>query len=71
VLPGTADSRRLTREKLVHGLTSGATGALFADVRYLVHVTDLASALVELAGSSRSGINHVAAAWGDWPGGPV
>jgi len=49
------------REKLVHDLVSGATtGALFADdVRCPVHVTDLASALLELARSPYSGIHHV------------
>ncbi|MEJ3749066.1 sugar nucleotide-binding protein [Actinomycetes bacterium KLBMP 9797] len=51
-------------EKLVHALASGATtGALFTDdVRCPVHVTDLASALLELARSSYSGIHHVAGA---------
>jgi dTDP-4-dehydrorhamnose reductase len=51
-------------EKLVHALASGATtGALFTDdVRCPVHVTDLASALLELANSSYSGIHHVAGA---------
>jgi dTDP-4-dehydrorhamnose reductase len=49
-------------ERLVHALASGAaTGALFADeVRCPVHVTDLASALLELAASPRAGICHVA-----------
>jgi dTDP-4-dehydrorhamnose reductase len=49
-------------ERLVHALACGAaTGFLFADeVRCPVHVTDLASALLELAASARSGICHVA-----------
>jgi dTDP-4-dehydrorhamnose reductase len=49
-------------EKLVHALASGsATGALFADeVRCPVHVTDLASALLEVAASSRAGVCHLA-----------
>jgi dTDP-4-dehydrorhamnose reductase len=51
-------------EKLVHALATGArTGALFTDdVRCPVHVTDLASALLELAGSPYAGIHHVAGA---------
>ncbi len=51
-------------EKVVHALASGAkTGALFTDdVRCPVHVTDLASALSELARSSYCGIQHVAGA---------
>jgi dTDP-4-dehydrorhamnose reductase len=49
-------------ERLVHDLASGAaTGVLFADqVRCPVHVTDLASALLELAASSYAGICHIA-----------
>ena len=49
-------------ERLVHELASGAaTGVLFADqVRCPVDVTDLASALLELAGSSPAAICHVA-----------
>jgi dTDP-4-dehydrorhamnose reductase len=49
-------------ERLVHTLASGAaTGVLFADqVRCPVHVTDLASALLELAASSHAGICHLA-----------
>ena len=49
-------------ERLVHDLASGAaTGVLFADqVRCPVHVTDLASALLELAASPHAGICHVA-----------
>jgi len=51
-------------EAFVHALASGATtGVLFTDdVRCPVHVTDLASALLELAGSPHSGIHHVAGA---------
>jgi dTDP-4-dehydrorhamnose reductase len=49
-------------ERLVHDLASGAaTGVLFADqVRCPVHVSDLASALLELAASPHAGICHVA-----------
>jgi dTDP-4-dehydrorhamnose reductase len=49
-------------ERLVHELASGAgTGVLFADqVRCPVHVTDLASALMELAATPRAGICHLA-----------
>jgi dTDP-4-dehydrorhamnose reductase len=49
-------------EKLVHALASGTqTGALFTDdVRCPIHVSDLASALLELARSSYSGVHHVA-----------
>jgi dTDP-4-dehydrorhamnose reductase len=50
-------------EAFVHALASGATGVLFTDdIRCAVHVTDLASALLELAGSPHSGIHHVAGA---------
>src|SRR5215469_7621313 len=51
-------------ERLVHALASGAAaGALFTDdVRCPVHVTDLASALLELAASPQAGIHHVAGA---------
>lgn len=51
-------------ETLVHALASGVkTGALFTDdLRCPVHVTDLASALLELSRSSYSGIHHVAGA---------
>ncbi|MFI7442728.1 SDR family oxidoreductase [Nonomuraea indica] len=51
-------------EARVHALASGTTaGVLFTDdVRCPVHVTDLASALLELTGSSSSGIHHVAGA---------
>jgi dTDP-4-dehydrorhamnose reductase len=49
-------------EAYVHSLASGATtGGLFTDdVRCPVHVTDLASALLELAGSPYTGVHHVA-----------
>ena len=51
-------------EKYVHALASGAmTGVLFTDeMRCPVHVTDLASALLELAASAHAGIHHVAGA---------
>jgi dTDP-4-dehydrorhamnose reductase len=49
-------------ERYVHGLASGAlSGVLFTDdVRCPVHVEDLAAALLELAGSSYTGVHHVA-----------
>jgi dTDP-4-dehydrorhamnose reductase len=49
-------------ERLVHDLASGAVpGALYSDeVRCPVHVTDLASALLERAASAHTGICHVA-----------
>jgi dTDP-4-dehydrorhamnose reductase len=49
-------------ERLVHELALGAgTGVLFADqVRCPAHVTDLASALMELAAGPRAGICLVA-----------
>lgn len=58
---GDGDSHQ---EKLVYALASGATsGALFTDdVRCPIHVTDLAAALLELAGSPYTGIHHVAGA---------
>lgn len=51
-------------EKYVHALTAGTvSGFLFTDdVRCPVHVTDLASALLELAASPYAGIHHVAGA---------
>ena len=50
-------------EQLVHAVASGSGGLLFSDeVRCPVHVTDLASALIELAGSSHHGVHHVAGA---------
>jgi dTDP-4-dehydrorhamnose reductase len=56
---GNGDS---PHEARVHSLASGTTtGVLFTDdVRCPVHVTDLASALLELAGSPYAGIHHVA-----------
>jgi dTDP-4-dehydrorhamnose reductase len=58
---GNGDS---PREAHVRALASGtATGTLFTDdVRCPVHVTDLASALLELADSPHSGMHHVAGA---------
>ena len=58
---GNGDS---PHEAYVHSLASGATtGVLFTDdVRCPVHVADLASALLELAGSRHSGVHHVAGA---------
>ena len=49
-------------ERLVHAVASGAAvGVLFTDeVRCPVHVTDLASALLELAASPHAGVCHVA-----------
>nr|WP_062338061.1 sugar nucleotide-binding protein [Herbidospora sakaeratensis] len=49
-------------EALVHTLASGdRPGILFTDdVRCPVHVTDLAAALLELAGSGRAGVHHLA-----------
>ena len=50
-------------ERLVHALAAGAEGALFDDEqRCPVHVTDLAAALVELAGNDLQGVLHVAGA---------
>ncbi len=56
---GDGDSQH---ERFVRDLASGATnGVLFTDdVRCPVHVTDLASALLELARSPYAGIHHVA-----------
>jgi dTDP-4-dehydrorhamnose reductase len=58
---GDGDSQH---EKLVYALASGAApGVLYADeVRCPVHVTDLASALLELAASPYTGVHHVAGA---------
>jgi dTDP-4-dehydrorhamnose reductase len=52
------------QERLVHTLASGVTtGVLYTDqVRCPVHVTDLASALLELAAAAATGIRHVAGA---------
>ncbi|GAA2248578.1 sugar nucleotide-binding protein [Streptomyces amakusaensis] len=49
-------------EHLVHQLADGTTdGALFTDdIRCPVHITDLASALLELADSDMTGIHHLA-----------
>lgn len=50
-------------EQLVHAIASGSGGVLFTDeIRCPVHVTDLASALIELAGSPHHGVHHVAGA---------
>ena len=51
-------------EKYVHALAAGTTaGVLFADdIRCPIHVTDLASALLELGQSRYSGIHHIAGA---------
>jgi dTDP-4-dehydrorhamnose reductase len=51
-------------EKYVHALAAGtAAGVLFADdIRCPIHVTDLASALLELGQSRYSGIHHIAGA---------
>ena len=55
---GDGDSKH---ESLVHALVSGAeTGALYTDdVRCPVHITDLASALLELAAAPHAGVQHV------------
>jgi dTDP-4-dehydrorhamnose reductase len=49
-------------EKHVHGLASGSTnGVLFTDdVKCPVHVSDLASGILELALSSHTGVHHLA-----------
>src|SRR5512142_2244504 len=51
-------------ERYVSALASGTrAGVLFTDdVRCPVHVTDLASALLELAAAARGGVHHVAGA---------
>jgi dTDP-4-dehydrorhamnose reductase len=50
-------------ERLVHSLVGGAGGVLFADEqRCPVHVADLATALVELAGNDVRGVLHVGGA---------
>ncbi|WP_328475236.1 sugar nucleotide-binding protein [Actinoplanes sp. NBC_00393] len=58
---GGGDSQH---ERYVHALAAGTTrGVLFTnDVRCPVHVTDLASGLLELARSRYSGIHHLAGA---------
>lgn len=55
---------RSKHEELVHRAARGAAGlVMFEDeVRCPVHVGDLASALVELAGGSRRGVLHVGGA---------
>jgi dTDP-4-dehydrorhamnose reductase len=59
LITGDGDSQH---EKLVHALASGAvSGVLYTDeVRCPVHVTDLASALLELAASPYAGVCHAA-----------
>jgi dTDP-4-dehydrorhamnose reductase len=56
---GDGDSKH---ERLVHALASGAeAGVLYTDdVKCPVHVTDLASALLELAAAGHVGVHHVA-----------
>jgi dTDP-4-dehydrorhamnose reductase len=56
---GDGDSKH---ERLVHALAAGATaGVLYTDdVKCPVHVTDLASALLELATVADAGVHHVA-----------
>lgn len=50
-------------EQLVHQLVAGADGALFEDEqRCPAHVSDLASALVELAGNDVQGVLHLGGA---------
>ncbi|MET7402671.1 sugar nucleotide-binding protein, partial [Dactylosporangium sp. NPDC005572] len=51
-------------ERTAHALVAGtAPGALFTDdVRCPVHVSDLAAALLELAGTGHRGVHHVAGA---------
>jgi dTDP-4-dehydrorhamnose reductase len=52
---------RSPHERLVHRLAAGEPGMLFTDnIRCPVHVTDLASALLELVESDHAGIAHVA-----------
>ncbi|MFJ1954511.1 SDR family oxidoreductase [Streptomyces microflavus] len=52
---------RSEHERLVHDLTSGAReGVLFTDdCRCPVHVSDLASALLELASGHKAGVHHL------------
>ncbi|XMN04807.1 SDR family oxidoreductase [Streptomyces griseobrunneus] len=69
VLPGAVVARtsliighgRSEHERLVHDLASGAhDGVLFTDdCRCPVHVSDLGSALLELASSSVAGVHHL------------
>jgi dTDP-4-dehydrorhamnose reductase len=52
---------RSSNERLVHALASGQPGTLFTgNIRCPVHVTDLASALLELLVSGTTGVAHVA-----------
>jgi dTDP-4-dehydrorhamnose reductase len=52
---------RSSHERFVHALAAGESGALFTgNIRCPVHVTDLASALLELLTSDFNGIAHVA-----------
>jgi dTDP-4-dehydrorhamnose reductase len=52
---------RSSHERFVHSLAAGQPGALFTgNVRCPVHVTDLATALLELLTSDFSGTAHVA-----------
>nr|WP_238355070.1 sugar nucleotide-binding protein [Kribbella sandramycini] len=56
-----ASDRTSQAEQLTHALASGTPGALFTEnIRCPVHVTDLATALLELTTSDRTGIAHVA-----------
>ena len=59
LIVGDGDSKH---ERFVHALASGAqVGVLYTnEVRCPVHVTDLASALLELAASPDAGVYHVA-----------
>lgn len=51
---------RSESERLTHALAGGASGALFAEnIRCPVHVTDLATALLELTPSDRTGVVHL------------
>ncbi|TDD59436.1 NAD-dependent epimerase/dehydratase family protein [Kribbella antibiotica] len=55
---GTSESERLT-----HALAGGASGAFFSEnIRCPVHVSDLASALLELVESDYTGIAHLGGA---------
>ncbi|WP_027658917.1 SDR family oxidoreductase [Salinispora fenicalii] len=62
LIVGTGGSSR--QERMVHALAADPTsGVLFTDdLRCPIDVTDLASALLELASSDYSGIHHVAGA---------
>ncbi|MFE6764527.1 SDR family oxidoreductase [Streptomyces sp. NPDC057689] len=54
---------RSVHERVVHELAAGAEGALYTDdVRCPVYVEDLAAALLELAQSDATGIQHLAGA---------